>query len=133
MKEPMLCSSKVFADAGVLGVRIDGLKLVSEMNRRDHWAAVHRRKKVQQTVVMCALRGLDPTAYLGAEIRITLTRQGRKMDTDGNVASFKHTQDAVAYHLHIDDGDARLEWRYEQRRGKVGLEIRFEQRRRGAA
>lgn len=135
MKEPMQCRWKIYADVGVLGIRIEGLRLVSEANQREAWYQRNARKKVQQEVVKAALRGLDPLGYLvTSELRITLIRQGmRTLDTDNLAGSGKHVRDAIAKHIGIDDGSPLLEWCYEQRKGPYGVEIRFEQRKRGAA
>jgi hypothetical protein len=134
MKDPMVCSWKIFADAGVCGVRITGLKLVSEANQREHYMAKYKRNKVQQAVTLLALRGLDPVGMLGQELVITLTRIApRALDSDNLAGSFKHTQDAIAKHIRIDDGDRRLEWRYQQAKGKYGVEVRMERKQRGAA
>ncbi len=133
----MLVSSKVFADVGVIGVRISGLKLVSEANQRGAWQPRYRRAKVQQTVVFHALRGLDPIAYLGGEMRITITRVGpRALDGDNLQSAAKACRDQIAQSLwggRMGQRDDLAEWRYEQRKGKYGVEIMFQQRKRGAA
>jgi hypothetical protein len=130
----MLCSWKIFADAGVLGVRIEGLKLVSEANKREHFMATYRRNKAQQIVMLAALKGLDPVGYLGAEMLITITRIApRALDSDNATGSGKHVRDAIAKHIRMNDGDKRLEWRVLQARGKYGVDVRMERKARGAA
>ncbi len=106
------------------------LRTVSEANQREHWTKKHRRNAQQQWAVYLSLNSGDHwTAFPCA---VTLTRIApRKMDTDNLAGSFKHVQDAVAKWLGIDDGDERVSWRYEQRRGKAkeyGVEVKIEAR-----
>lgn len=137
MKEPMLVHSKLFADVGVIGVRIWGLKLVSEANQREHYMAKYKRAKVQQTVVFHALRGLDPIGYLGGPLKITIVRQGpRALDDDNLAGAGKHVRDQIAQHIwggRMGQRDDLAEWHYEQRKGKYSVEIRFQAKARGAA
>ena len=44
----------------------------------------------------------------------------RKFDDGAVEGSCKAVQDGIADALGIDDGDDRLEWRYDQRKGRVG-------------
>ena len=63
-------------------------------------------------------------------LTITLTRIGpRTLDDDNLAGGFKHVRDGVADWLGIDDGDKRLTWRYEQRKGapkEYAAEVRIE-------
>lgn len=133
----MLCERKVFAGVGVIGFRMNGLRLQSEMNKREHWAVLYKRKKTQHHIAALGMHGLNPIEYLGSELRITLTRIGpRTLDDDANVSSFKFIRDAIAQVIwggRMGQRDDLAEWRYEQRRGSYGIEVRFEQRKRGAA
>ena len=124
MKESAVIERKVFAGLGVVGFRMNGLRLQSEMNKREHWAALYKRKKVQHHIAALGMHGLDPVGHLGSDLRITLTRIGpRKMDDDANVSAFKFIRDAVAQCIwggRMGQRDGLAEWRYEQRRGAVG-------------
>jgi len=93
---------------------IDNLRVVSEANQREHWAAKNRRKKAQQqrvAVELCAVRDALPKPPL----RVRLTRIGpRVLDTDNLAGSFKHVQDGIARHFGVDDGDGSIRWEYDQ-------------------
>lgn len=97
------------------------IRLVSEMNRRDHRMVLHKRKKSQQlwtTVVFPPhLRGY------GKPVSIHLTRIGpRMMDKGNNVASFKHVEDALADlifpGLAAGRADQNINFTWSQHKGK---------------
>ncbi len=100
------------------------LRLVSEANLREHWATRARRRRQHRSVVALSLR-----AHARPELPavITLTRLApRRLDTDNLAAACKAARDGVADWLGVDDGDARIEWRCEQRSagaGVYGLEV----------
>src|SRR3990172_8300722 len=106
------------------------LHLRSAANLHDfHWAQRHRRVKAERQSIATAARafGVRP---ITAPLVVTLTRIApRKLDGHDNLRSaFKVTVDSIADALGLrDDSDARVEWRYEQERGKpsaVRVEIR---------
>lgn len=92
----------------------------SAANLREHWAAKHRRVKREREMAHLFLRvrgGKFPDGYVGRVV-VTLTRTGGKQLDDDNLRSaFKAVRDGVADWLGIDDGNERIEWRYEQRPG----------------
>jgi hypothetical protein len=62
---------------------------------------------------------------------ITLRRRTptRFLDDDNLRGVLKSVRDGVADRIGLDDGDARIEWRYEQvrcKRGEFGVFVRFE-------
>ena len=94
------------------------IKTVSEANQREHWATKNRRKKEQQMAFRAYWRLQsvrqrsvnEPTA-------ITFTRYScKELDQDNLAGAFKHVQDQLARELGIDDGDAAVKWKYEQRK-----------------
>jgi hypothetical protein len=89
------------------------IKIVSEMNRREHWAAVSNRKRVQKNQVWVSLdQGSQGWAY---PVTVTLHRIGpRLLDGDNLQSGFKAVRDAVAAWLDIDDADERIIWKYSQ-------------------
>jgi hypothetical protein len=105
-------------------------KLVSEANQREHWAIRQKRKKLQQRTVALTWihEGLGHSFFF--PMTVTLTRIGpRKLDADNLAGSMKHVQDQIARELGIDDGDSRIRWVYEQRKGlpkEYALEVRLE-------
>ncbi len=90
-------------------------RLVSLTNSREHHMAKARRAKQQRgDAKMAAIAALGRVDTDRSWL-ITITRQGRRyMDTDNLASSAKHIRDGVADALDIDDGDARLHWKYWQ-------------------
>ena len=99
-----------------LTVRVPGLSVVSEANRRGHWTARAKRAKCQRSGRAGRARRV-PGA--GPSVTVTLTRiGGRRMDDDNLAGAFKAARDAVASWLGVDDGDAAaVRWVYRQRPG----------------
>jgi hypothetical protein len=95
------------------------VRTVSEANSHEHWRARQRRAKEQRGIALLVARGLGkPPA---APLTITLTRVSpRALDSDNLAGSQKHVRDGIADWLGVDDGDPRLTWLYEQRRGAAG-------------
>jgi hypothetical protein len=101
------------------------LRLINEANDHSHWRGRQKRAKMQHSTVTMVLLGRCTFQCIGYSTHIaqgnacvvTLTRIApRRLDSDGVVASCKFVRDGVAEALGIDDGDARIEWRYEQRK-----------------
>jgi hypothetical protein len=100
------------------------LRTVSEANQRGHWSKGAKRAKEQRSVVALALGphlrkvvaahlGIAPALRYG--LAVTLTRIGpRRLDGDNLQRALKAVRDGVADALGVDDGDERIEWRYEQ-------------------
>lgn len=87
------------------------IAVVSEANRRDHWAVRARRVRSQRAAVRMSLHGRSVLCAEG--YIVTLIRfGGRRMDTDNLCGAFKAVRDEVAQWINIDDGSDRLEWRY---------------------
>lgn len=105
------------------------IRVISEANQREHWAAKNRRKKSQQEATMIyahhALHGYR-NVHLPATVR--LIRVGPKaLDSDNLAGAFKHVQDAVARYLRVDDGDPRVKYEYAQEpNGKREYVVRVE-------
>jgi hypothetical protein len=65
----------------------------------------------------------------GPLLTIELVRCGsRSLDSDNLASSFKGLRDSIAESLDVDDGDARLEWRYSQVKttAKAGVIVKFD-------
>lgn len=116
-------------------LHIDGVRVESEQNRRDHWAVKAKRVRAQKDLVLAALAGRDLAAFRAApRLRVTFARvmgpRGRVMDAGDNLnGAFKACRDAVAHALKRDDGDPWWDWRYDpvQVRGAdYGVRISFE-------
>lgn len=102
---------------------------VSEANRRGHWRQHHRRHASQRGVTAMSLQ-----ANLGRPppppVRVVLTRiSPRALDSDNLHGALKHVRDGVADWLGVDDGDERVTWAVQQRRGapkQRGVRIEIE-------
>jgi hypothetical protein len=105
---------------------LSGLRLVSVANRREHWAARHRRgKREAEALGMAwAAAGFAPWRCPWP-VRVTWTRIGGKpLDTDNLTMAFKALRDALAERLGVDDGDTtRIRWRYRQRPGPFAVRL----------
>ena len=105
------------------------LVTVSEANQREHWSVRARRVKSQRQVVGWALAPHSehlPAIRAGAVIVVDLVRVSpRKLDDDNLRGALKAVRDACAEWIGIDDGSARYEWRYAQRRGPAAVALTF--------
>lgn len=104
-------------------------------NAREHWRARWKRWDREHTAThghWMAATSVYGRIELKACARdpgllITLTRispSAKGLDAHDNLrTSLKGIVDQVAKELAIDDGDPKLEWKYEQRRGPWAVEI----------
>lgn len=99
-----------------LDFNVPGLKTVSEMNDRSHWAVKNRRKQGQQELVAVAMYNALKGRKVELPCTVKLTRVGPKpLDVDNLAGSQKHVQDQVARQLGVDDGDtSKVSWEYAQ-------------------
>ena len=106
--------------------------VVSEANMREHWAAKHRRKKMQQAAVRLWLQTALHRPPFGPPYIVTMTRVGKRaLDSDNLAGACKHVRDEVARLLGVNDGDTEsASWLYDQRRGDPGIVIQVEPRTR---
>jgi hypothetical protein len=95
-------------------------------NDRGHWRTKHRRTKNQGTAVAWVLtRATKP--QIPCSVLLTRVAPSNGLDSDNLVGSMKAIRDAVAAWLGVDDRHVQLvSYRYDQRRGPWGVEIRFE-------
>lgn len=89
------------------------IRLISEANQREHWAAKHRRKRAQQNAMTLFWRTSHIVPHIPCSVTITRIGQ-RRLDTDNLAGACKHVQDAIAAEIGIDDGDPRINWAYAQ-------------------
>jgi crossover junction endodeoxyribonuclease RusA len=93
----------------------------SEANVRGHWGKRARRAKRQREAARLLVRAARIAIPKSGPVAITLTRIAlRALDSDNLASGFKAVRDGVADALGVDDGSARIEWRYAQERGKPG-------------
>lgn len=117
----------------MLEVRIPQLVPPSpNATRREHWSKGHRRVKKERAAVAQLLGQHRRLPLFDSGFAVTLTRCSVGcLDSDNLVASMKAVRDEVAAWLGVDDGDARVEWRVEQRRttrAQQGTIVRVEAR-----
>lgn len=105
-------------------------RVVSEANAREHWAAARRRHKEQSNAVNVVMYDC-PLNLNGIKNRmpltVTFTHIGPEMDDDNLAGSMKYVRDEVARIAGVDDGPGNgWTWKYNQRPGPKGVEIRIE-------
>ena len=104
------------------------VRVVTEANRREHWAVARQRKEKQQHAVGAAYFW-SPVEFDGRPMQVTFTHVGRKVDDDNLRSMFKVCRDALAELAGKDDGDDEFwAWEYTQERGKPGVRITIEPR-----
>ena len=84
----------------------------------EHWGDRRRRVRAEREAVVEALRGYAPPP-LPVLVTIALV-QPRRLDDDNATTAAKAPRDAVAGWLGVDDGDPRVRFRVDQRRGRPG-------------
>jgi hypothetical protein len=102
------------------------LRIESTPNKREHWAVKARRTKEHRhlsalmlTSKLSSVLVLRDFRAASFPVHVTLTRVApRALDGDNLQGGLKAVRDGVADALGIDDGDSRVTWSYEQRRGE---------------
>lgn len=111
------------------------LKLKSAANLREKWQVRHRRVKAEREQVRMAWFATPPgkRVYVRLDDALTVTFvrvAPRPLDDDNLAFACKGLRDQIADTLGLpNDRDPRVQWRYEQRRGKPGeyaVEVRIE-------
>jgi hypothetical protein len=107
------------------------MKIVSELNVKEHWAKRHRRHKTQNLKIWQAMRTINPQL----PCKVNLIRVApRALDYDNLVGAMKSIRDCVADQLIPGlapgraDNFAGLSWEYAQKKDKpkyYGLSIEF--------
>lgn len=98
------------------------LRVVSESNQRDHWAAKARRVKAQRQAVAYAWVAADLPMHRRPR-QVTLTRVApRRLDDDNLARSLKAVRDQVAQECGFDDREP-VRWIYAQERGSYAVRI----------
>lgn len=88
------------------------LRLESVANLREHWAKRAKRTKAHRMAALAV-----PPHRLPCTVKIIRVAP-RALDTDNLASSAKALRDGIADRLGVKDNDPRVEWRYEQTRGK---------------
>jgi len=110
------------------------MRTTTGQNARACWQVRARRAKVERANTGFFLRSLAGEEMLSLwnslPLVVTLTRTGpRQCDDDNLVGGLKHVRDGVADFLGVDDGNTRrVTWKYAQKRGQWGVEVKFQKR-----
>lgn len=130
MKAPAvvkLAFRHVVDDQG-LTVLIDGLRIRSEPNIRQHWAAKHPRKKSQELIVREAFHHARPFFFKTGPLAVRFHRiGGKRMDVGNLGAAFKFIEDELFRAIGRDDGEQEIKITYTQEparvRGYFGIQM----------
>lgn len=104
-------------------------RVCSDANRKDHWSVKRRRTEVQEQALEAAFRNADLNAWpIPLPCVVTWVRVGKqKLDDDNLSNAFKACRDWLAKFIGVDDGDASVTWKCEQRVGSEPcVELRIE-------
>lgn len=111
--------------------RLDGLRIRSIKNLREHWRTRARRTAQHRAIAKAACRAAlagapafrEPWLTAGG-LTVLLTRVGpRQLDDDNLQLALSAVRDGVAEALGIDDGDARVSFKYAQARGTYAAHV----------
>lgn len=107
------------------------IRTKSEMNCRDHWRVVDKRKHEHYAITRAVLSGVQRWRLTRGPWLVTLTRVGpRRIDSDGATSGSKFLRDEIARWLGCDDGDdAMVTWEYAREIAPAyGVRVRITQR-----
>ncbi len=97
---------------------IEGMRLVSESNSRDHWAKKAKRVKGQRAVTTMFCRSKFGYRPPSLPVGVKLTRIApRELDDDNLWGSLKAVRDGVADWLRVQDNNPQVMWLYDQTQG----------------
>jgi hypothetical protein len=103
----------------------------SELNLREHWARVSKRKQRQSadtTEALAVALGEGQKIPKQGPWFVKLTRVSRgTLDNEDNLpAAFKRIKDTVAAAIGVDDKSRRVRWKYTQAKGKtLGVRLKI--------
>jgi hypothetical protein len=108
--------------------RIDGLRLPSVANLREHpMAKAARNKKQRRESYEMAWWWMHKAGLAfdaGAPLVVLLVRVSpRPLDSDNLASACKAVRDGIADALEVDDRDPRVSWHYAQERGPHALRV----------
>jgi hypothetical protein len=93
------------------------IKIESTPNQRVHWRVRATTNATHRAAAYFACKQAKVKRVFPCVV--TLRRIApRELDDDNLAGGFKSTRDGIADWLGINDRDKRVQWRYEQRKGK---------------
>lgn len=119
-------------------LHIPNLRIRSELNLREHWTSVAKRKRTQRELVAWGClqkKAVYSLKDYKVKLRVTLTRLAPRYITDEHEnlrAGFKAVVDELSKQLGFDDGDTnKVEWKYAQEKStkpkEYGIIINIEE------
>lgn len=105
------------------------IRTTTGLNSREHWHVKAKRvQRERQATRWFWMKAKPPPAFF-LPLRITLIRvsPGNKADLDNVVGGLKGVRDQIAEQLGFDDGDDRITWRYDQKKGPWGVIVAIEE------
>lgn len=97
-------------------------------NKRMHWSKRAKLAGAERAWTRTML-GWNFKPLLPCTITMTRMTPTKFLDDDNLRGVLKSVRDGIADKLGVDDGDPRIEWKYEQarcKRGDFGVFVRFE-------
>lgn len=92
----------------VLPIRIESVS-----NKRWHWTTRARLAKLHRLAALAV--PVHPLPCVVMLIRVA----PRELDDDNLSSGFKALRDGIAKRLGVDDRDPRVQWKYDQTRGRA--------------
>jgi uracil-DNA glycosylase len=99
------------------------IRTVSAPNVREHHMARARRVKSERWAVGMMLNAHKPPPMPVLVLLGRVARSHVPLDDDNLRGALKAVRDEVARWLGVDDGDARVVWRYAQKTGSPRWEV----------
>jgi hypothetical protein len=131
-RPPPVITWRVSTSPGRVVVRIDGLRLVSELNMHEHWRSRLNRSRAQKEIIGNAILGVNFWHWVERPVRVTIWRIApRRLDpTENAPSSAKWTIDRLAEAFGVNDrNDAAVKYTVDQKRAEpkqYGVEIVIE-------
>lgn len=105
------------------------IKTKTGLNAREHWhVRAKRTLRERQATRLFWLKAKPPVFFLPLRITLIRVSPGNGADLDNVVGGLKGVRDQIADQLGFDDGDSRISWRYDQRKGPWGVTVHIESR-----
>jgi hypothetical protein len=108
---------------------IDGLRLGTGQNAREHWRTAALRKKREKEAAWIHLRSKFGLTAPPLPLVVTIIRVSpgnTPLDGDNVETACKYVRDEIARWIGVDDGDPGFTWRCAQARGPWGVVIEVE-------
>jgi hypothetical protein len=100
------------------------IQTVSAANKREHPMTRHRRVKAERLATFVAF---PRRARISVPAVVSMVRSSaRELDDDNLRSALKPIRDEIARMLQVDDRDPRVDFRYDQEKGDLGVLVEIE-------